>query len=56
MSAKEELELALEIEKLAVEVVDEWDMDTLISYARDNMAQYYHSDNDAYLEELESRA
>ena len=43
------------LEKLVREVVDEWDMDTLISNAHDNLAEYYRKNPKEAIEEMIDR-
>ena len=40
--------------KLAQEVVDSWEMDTLASYAIDHLIEYYKHDNDGFQEDWEN--
>ncbi len=35
-------------EKLADQIVESWDLDTLLDYARGNLVEYYERDEDTF--------
>jgi len=43
------------VEKLAQEVVDEWDMDTLIDYAVQQLTNHYMNDENSFIEDWSER-